>query len=92
MPAGLTKLNVLGNSLARLPAALTAATALRHLAVGSRSEGLRLLPEDLEVLYALPHLEQLTTSALKPGSRVARALRRARPQLVVAHIWLDGLG
>ncbi len=60
--------------------------------MGSRSEGLRLLPEDLEVLYALPHLEQLTTSALKPGSRVARALRRARPQLVVAHIWLDGLG
>lgn len=67
----------------RLPPALTSATALRRLAIGGPGDGLQLSVDGLEVLAALPLLEQLSTAACKPGSRAARALRRARPSLAV---------
>lgn len=79
--AGLTELDLSSNNLARLPPALTAATALRRLLL-ARNTKLAVTSADVEhTLQRLPSLQFLDVMWTQTAPDVLQRLRSSLPQL-----------
>ena len=79
--AGLTELDLSSNNLARLPPALTAATALRRLLL-ARNERLAVTSADVEhTIQCLPSLQFLDVTWTQTAPDVLEQLRSSLPRL-----------